>query len=102
MWIAGQLQNPMGIELTTGKIDNYGVDGNIDDSPADNERPIFYPPSFVVPEGCQHILDNEAPTTGSSTNFGIDIYLSTLNIIQNKTLPLNTFLYGLIGCKVGY
>ncbi|CAB4025273.1 hypothetical protein AC249_AIPGENE17520, partial [Paramuricea clavata] len=64
-----QLQNPMGIELTTDEIDNYGVDGNIDDSAVVNERPIFYPPSFVVPEACQHILDNEAPATGSSTNF---------------------------------
>ncbi len=83
MWVAGQLQNPMGIELTIDEIDNYGADGNIDDSTEDNERPIFYPPSFVVPEACQHILDNEAPATGSSTNFGIDIYLSALNIIQN-------------------
>ncbi|CAB3995481.1 uncharacterized protein LOC110446871 [Paramuricea clavata] len=83
MWVAGQLQNPMGIELTIDEIDNYGVDGNIDDSAVDNERPIFYPPSFVVPEACQHILDNEAPATGSSTNFGIDIYLRALNIIQN-------------------
>lgn len=86
MWVAGQLQNPTGIELTPDEIDNYGVDGNIDENIEGNERPIFHPLSFLVPEACQHILNNEAPATWTSTNFGIDIYLRALDIIQNFSL----------------
>lgn len=27
MWVSGQLQNPLGIELVGSAIDNYGVEG---------------------------------------------------------------------------
>ena len=31
MWIAGQLQNPVGIELRHNEIDCYGIEGFIND-----------------------------------------------------------------------
>ena len=44
MWIAGQLQNPVGIELGHNEIDCYGTEGfiNYDDDVEDGSgRPIF-------------------------------------------------------------
>ena len=78
MWVAGQLQNPTGIELTSDEINNYGQKGNVKETIEDGDRPIFPPLSSLVPENCRH---NELGEQMSS-NFGIDKYVRALDIVK--------------------
>ena len=84
MWIAGQLQNPMGIELESEAINSYGVEGFVNDEAEEDSqgRPMFQAPSFQLSENCKQQLQTEIPSTWTSSNFGIDMYLKGLHIVQ--------------------
>ncbi|KAJ7363480.1 hypothetical protein OS493_009635 [Desmophyllum pertusum] len=85
MWVACQLQNPVGIELRGEAIPSYGVEGFIDDEAEDGSgRPIFDPPSFQLSDNCREQLSIEIPATWISPNFGIDLYLKALDIITHS------------------
>ncbi|KAJ7386861.1 hypothetical protein OS493_006894 [Desmophyllum pertusum] len=85
MWVAGQLQNPVGIELRGEAIPSYGVEGFIDDEAEDGSgRPIFDPPSFQLSDNCREQLSIEIPATWISPNFGIDLYPKALDIITHS------------------
>ena len=58
MWVSGQLQNPMGIELVGSSIDTYAVEGIIDpDSENESEcRPILSSPSLLLSDECKSVL----------------------------------------------
>ncbi|KAJ7380779.1 hypothetical protein OS493_007159 [Desmophyllum pertusum] len=85
MWVAGQLQNPVGIELRGEAIPSSGVEGFIDDEAEDGSgRPIFDPPSFQLSDNCREQLSIEIPATWISPNFGIDLYLKALDIITHS------------------
>ena len=89
MWIAGQLQNPVGTELGHNEIDCYGTEGfiNYDDDVEDGSgRPIFDSLSFdALSDDCKQQLHSEIPTTWTSSNFGIDVYLKrALSIVKNS------------------
>ena len=87
MWIAGQLQNPVGIELRHNEIDCYGIEGfrNYDDVEDGSGRPIFDSLSLdVLSDDCKQQLYSEIPTTWTSSNFGIDVYLKALSIVKNS------------------
>ena len=76
MWIAGQLQNPVGIELRQNEIYCYGTEWfiNGDDVEDSSGRPIFDFLSFAVSsDDCKQQLHSEIPTTWTSSNFGIDV-----------------------------
>lgn len=54
MWVSGQLQNPLGIELVGSVIDNYGVEGIIDNAREDESerRPILQSLAVTLTEEC--------------------------------------------------
>lgn len=83
LWVAGQLQNPVGIGPTSVDVEHYGVDGVMRDREGDN-RPIFEVP-HIVSVHCLQTLGNQVPPVWNSTNHGIDIYLQALHIIENLT-----------------
>ena len=75
MWIAGQLQNPVGIELGSEAINSYGVEGFINYEAGEGSRdtrPMFQPPSFQLTDN----LNN-----GCSLKFQQHGHLQTLALI---------------------
>lgn len=48
MWVAGQLQTPVGVELESEAISSYGVEDFINDEVEDSSqrRPMFQPRQF--------------------------------------------------------
>ena len=86
LWVAGQLQNPVGIELRSEDIPYYGVEGFINDNEVgfDSDRPVFDPPSFQLSNNCRQQLNIEISPTWTSSNFGIDLYLKALNIVKSS------------------
>ncbi|KAK3084140.1 hypothetical protein FSP39_008884 [Pinctada imbricata] len=85
LWISGQLQNPVGIELDNHQLEQYGVEGVITtDHPEveDGERPIFGPISLVLSDNCKETLASEVPSPRFDVNFGIDDYRTCVRIIN--------------------
>ena len=85
MWIAGPLQNPMAIELESEAINNYGFEGFLNDNDAGDDsggKPMFPPPTFQFNDNCKQQLQSEIPSTWTSSNFGIDMFLKGLDIAQ--------------------
>ncbi|CAC5360333.1 unnamed protein product [Mytilus coruscus] len=88
LWTAGNINN-----LITFQLDdpaNYGVDGTIDDNEIENNheradlnpRPIFSSEIIPVSERCQEQLILHCPSDWTSSNYGIDIYCTALDIIK--------------------
>ena len=77
MWVAGQLQTPLWIELESEAICSYGVERFINDEAEDSgqRRPMFQPLSFQLSDNCIQQLQHEVPPTWTSSNFGIAMYL---------------------------
>ena len=50
LWIAGQAQNPVGLDIPLHDLNQYGVEGDIDDETDEHEegRPIFFPTSCRI------------------------------------------------------
>ena len=88
MWVAGQLQTPVGIELESEDISSYGVEGFINDEAEDGSqrRPMFQPLSVQLSNSCMQQLQHEVPSTWTSSNFGIDMYLKGLDIVEQYSL----------------
>ena len=72
MWVAGQLQNPVGLELRSELIPHYGVEGFITEGSDDGSgRPIFDALSFQLSNDCRQQMNHEIASTWTSSNFGI-------------------------------
>lgn len=84
MWVAGQLQNPVGLELRSEALVHYGVEGFVEDVGDRSGRPVFEPLSFQLSDNCRQQLNIEIPSTWTSSNFGIDLYLKALRIVQHS------------------
>ena len=89
LWVSGQLQNPAGLLEMPGQTipELYGVEGIVDDASPDidgMERPIFGSPAVpnIITEACKEELRRKISPMWSSSNFGIDVYLDALNIIN--------------------
>lgn len=55
LWMAGQAQNPIGLDLPIGDVHEYGLESSIDDHNDQDEeegRPIFSPPVLESSENC--------------------------------------------------
>lgn len=65
MWVSGQLQNPLGIELVGSAIDNYEVEGIMDtNSESESEgRPILSSLSLLLSDECKSVLTSHLPST---------------------------------------
>ena len=82
LWVSGQLQNPVGIELSSAELQSYGAEGVLDEERVEDRRPIFEVPG-ALSEQCFEILRNQVPSNWTSSNYGIDVYLTVLDIIEN-------------------
>jgi len=90
MWVSGQLQNPLGIELVGSAIQEYGVEGIIDDDREDESesRPILQSLSTSLTNECKRQLDSQVPSTWSSENYGVEHFLKAAEIIKCYTLAV--------------
>ena len=41
LWISGQLQNPIGVDIPPENLELYGIEGNVEDDCIEDERPTF-------------------------------------------------------------
>jgi hypothetical protein len=84
LWIAGQAQNPVGLDTPLHDLNQYGVKGNIDDESDENEegRPIFSPPVVEFDERCLAELNAVVP---NPSNHWIDQFMTNLEIITRHS-----------------
>ena len=81
MWVAGQLQNPIGLDLI--KITLTIMALRVLQKPVLKRlRPILNAPSFILQPACQQLLNSNIPPTCYSANYGIDECLQALDIIK--------------------
>ena len=83
VWVAGQLQNPVGIESDIADVDHYGVEGVLHVERDEDSRPIFEAP-YTIRGDCLQSLAHQVPPGWNSTNYGIEVYLQALSIIENS------------------
>ena len=82
VWVAGQLQNPVGIDSDIVDTEHHGVEGVLRDERDVDSRPIFEMP-YTPSDHCLQSLRNQVPPGWNSTNYGIEEYLQALSIIEN-------------------
>ena len=87
LWVSGQMQNPVGIEIDPEESENYGVEGLIsDDNYVEGGRPIFSVPDLINDELRQR-LNESIPQALFDENFGINMYLRVLEVLKNHFGP---------------
>ncbi|KAK3088459.1 hypothetical protein FSP39_019451 [Pinctada imbricata] len=85
LWVAGQLQNPVG-PVSEIDIQNYGVEG-FDNSTLEqdgNSRPVFCPISVTLWQRYRDSLRNSVPIPNTTKNHGIDDFIKCVNIISQS------------------
>ncbi|CAC5401343.1 unnamed protein product [Mytilus coruscus] len=82
LWSSGQLQNPVGIQLSETQLLEYGLEGHINlNNTEEGDRPIFAPISHLINEQSRQALREVNRT---HENFGINDYLKCLEIITRN------------------
>ena len=81
LWIAGQVQNPVGLDIPVNDLEHYGVEGDINNE-NEGDRPIFSPPVVEFSESCLAELNAVAP---NPSNYLIDQYMTNLEIIERHS-----------------
>lgn len=83
LWTSGQLQNAVGITEGEANLQDYGIEGYVDQNDVEEgERPIFGPLAHMISDQCR--LDLTQQLIRSNTNFGIDYYLECLEVIERN------------------
>lgn len=84
LWISGQLQNPIGLELTENETNAYGIEGfiNEDAGEAGDDRPIFQAPHVEISYECLAALNQSIGEDWLSDNYGIDKFDQAVYIIN--------------------
>ena len=78
IWIAGQIQNPVGTQLSERDLIDYGLEGNVDAANlTDDGRPIFEPMNIAIND---QLMRADFNRTG--TNFGIDDFVNCVEILS--------------------
>ena len=85
LWVAGQLQNPVG-EIPECDLRYYGVEGFEDSSLVSdgNSRPVFSPISAALWQRYGDLLRIGVPFPNITKNHGIDDFIKCLNIISQS------------------
>lgn len=83
LWIAGQLQNPVGTEISSSDLQYYGAEGVVQYESNGDGRPIFEFPTNLLSVNCSQSLRNDIPPNWTSANYGIEVYLQALSIIEH-------------------
>ena len=86
LFISGQYQNPIGSEVCID-FENYGSEGFINEvrSREEDSRPIFETPNELNQE-CRVKLEQAISNNWTSNNYGIDVYLVALSIIEQYNI----------------
>ena len=81
LWVAGQAQNPVGLDIPVHDFNQYGIEGIIGNPEDEDEedRPIFSSPVIELNERCLAELNAIAP---NPSNYQIDQYVINLEIIK--------------------
>ena len=84
LWIAGQVQNPVGVELSADELQLYGAEGleDIGVDEAESDRPFFAPPILELTVDCMTELNS---FTSSQGDYNVGKYMKTLEIIELHT-----------------
>ena len=85
LWIAGQIQNPVGVQLSTDELQFFGVEGLEDNDREEDEsddRPIFSPPILQLADNCIAELNS---ITDSQSDYNVGKYMVALEIIEQHT-----------------
>ena len=78
IWIAGQIQNPVGTQLSERDLVDYGLEGNVDAANlTDDGRPIFEPMNIAIND---QLMRSDFNST--YTNFGIDDFVNRVEILS--------------------
>lgn len=90
MWVSGQLQNPVGLELMGAAIENYGVEGITDtDSEDDSDsRPILSSLSVSLSDACEIAVARQLPSTFLTETCGVEDYLKSVKIIKDHAVAV--------------
>ena len=81
LWVAGQMQNPTGIELSDDELEFYGTEGNVEGL-ENNTRPIFSVPNIFSVDMIQN-MEAAVSQLEFNENFGINMYLEVLKVMDN-------------------
>ena len=77
LWISGQLQNPVGVDIPPENLELYGVDDYIEDN-----RPTFVSPTDgVLDEEILERLHAQISLNDFSANYGINDYIAAAQLI---------------------
>ncbi|XP_076081010.1 uncharacterized protein LOC143051900 isoform X2 [Mytilus galloprovincialis] len=83
LWLAGQMNNPIGTQndLAVEDEEFYGVEGALFDE--ENPRPIYHSLTFTPSHECKTELQEQCPSGWTSTAYGMDVFLTALEIIHS-------------------
>lgn len=82
LWIAGQSQNPTGLDQSITDWQNFGVEGNVDlQNDFEEGRPIFSPPVLELSENYRSEL---ASIVSHGNNYKVEHYMLALEIIERN------------------
>ena len=88
LWISGQLQNPIGVDIPPEYLKLYDVEGNVEDDYTEDERPTFVSPTDgILDVEMLERLHAEIPFNDFPANCGIDDYIAA---VQLMTLSRDT------------
>eukprot|EP00112_Aurelia_sp_Birch-Aquarium-sp1_P000010 Seg1.12 transcript_id=Seg1.12/GoldUCD/mRNA.D3Y31 product="hypothetical protein" protein_id=Seg1.12/GoldUCD/D3Y31 len=82
LWVSGQMQSPVGVELEDADLEYYGAEGIIEDATVPGGRPIFAAPYLLSDELLDH-LNMRVPQNLFSENHGIIMYVKVLQEIAD-------------------
>lgn len=82
LWTSGQLQNPVGLDEHEN-MQNYGVEGFVDEFIVEEGRPIFESLSTMISQECQNALEQEFHRDCQSN--GIADFQRCLDIVERYT-----------------
>ena len=82
LWVSGQMNNQVGIDLTEDIFQFYGAEGNFDeDLSSESGRPIFTAPEILT-EDMIDTLNETVNITAIDDSTGIDVYKKVLDVVD--------------------
>ena len=84
LWVSGQMQNPLGVELSSNELEHYGSEGYTDqDEVNQSGRPIFSAPEFLT-DDLLNKLNASVPAELFFENYGIEMFIQVVEILTNS------------------
>ena len=82
LWVSGQMNNQVGIDLTEDIFQFYGAEGNFDeDLSSESGRPLFTAPEILT-EDMIDTLNETVNITAIDDSTGIDVYKKVLDVVD--------------------